>query len=434
MERDVQVTRAGDAARERAKPARKEDVAAKRPHRRQEELARKRMTRKKRKRQRILLLVGVAICLALAIICPGTLFFLNQKYANTAYGMRYETNAFTKSLYEDRLYASSLCVGTEKALEYGDFDSDWVGFHEEVVHLGEKAALFDVEHCQTLYSNKVFEKLYSASTTKLMTAYVTLKYGNLDDVVVVGRNATIFEPEAVLCGLQEGDQITLYDLLCGLLLCSGNDNAVAIAEHISGSVESFAELMNAEAWQLGATHSHFLNPHGLHEEEHYTTAYDLYLIFNACLQDTRFVEIISMYTYTGTMTGADGSVRYGTWRPSNYYLSGNWLSPDGIRVIGGKTGTTNEAGSCLVLYSVTSNSSDGAEHPYISIVMGAPSKPHLYNTMDILLDVAIVSANDVANTDSSSGVDSSADGDYSIATDTPSVTDSEVSPDTGTNH
>ena len=111
------------------------------------------------------------------------------------------------------------------------------------------------------------------------------------------------------------------------------------------------------------------------------------------------------------MTAADGSVRHGTWTPTNHYTGGSRPCPDGIRVVGGKTGTTNEAGSCLVLYSVTSNSPDGREHPFISVVMGAPSKPHLYTKMDVLLGAAVSSANDMANVeDSSSGEDSLTDG------------------------
>ena len=419
MERDVQVRRQGDVARKRRKHDRKrdmererrkhawpEDVAVKDmpPRQRREEMARQRMMRRKRrKRQRLILLAGGVACLIIAIAFPSCLFFYNQKVKNTTYCTRYEAATFTKSLQKDELFASSLCVGTDKVLEYATFDSNWDEFHA--------AALFDLEHARTLYAERVFERLYPASTTKLMTAYVALKYGNLDDVVVVGRNVTLLEPEAVLCGLQEGDRISLYDLLCGLILYSGNDNGVAIAEHISGSVESFAQLMNEEAWKLGATNSHFLNPHGLHEEEHYTTAYDLYLILNACIQDPRFVEIASMPSYTGTMTAADGSVRHGTWTPTNHYTGGSRPCPDGIRVVGGKTGTTNEAGSCLVLYSVTSNSPDGREHPFISVVMGAPSKPHLYTKMDVLLGAAVSSANDMANVeDSSSGEDSLTDG------------------------
>ena len=96
---------------------------------------------------------------------------------------------------------------------------------------------------------------------------------------------TDFNWDESVAGLVTGDTLTLYDLLCGLMLCSGNDCGTAIAEHISGSEEAFAELMNKEAARLGATGTHFVNPHGLHDEDHYTPAYDLYLIFNAACAD-----------------------------------------------------------------------------------------------------------------------------------------------------
>ena len=93
------------------------------------------------------------------------------------------------------------------------------------------------------------------------------------------------------------------------MLCSGNDCGTAIAEHISGSEEAFAELMNTEAAKLGATGTHFVNPHGLHDDDHYTTAYDLYLIFNAACKYQLFMDIISMDSYSAEITGADGECK-----------------------------------------------------------------------------------------------------------------------------
>ena len=107
------------------------------------------------------------------------------------------------------------------------------------------------------------------------SAYVALKNGNLDDVVTVSANAANQASDSSVCELKEGDKITLRDLLYGLMLRSGNDAAVAIAEHISGSSEEFVVLMNAEAKALGATGSHFVTPNGLHDEEHYSTVYDM---------------------------------------------------------------------------------------------------------------------------------------------------------------
>ena len=138
--------------------------------------------------------------------------------------------------------------------------------------------------------------------------------------------------------------------------------------------------MNEEAKKLGATGTNFTNPHGLQDENHYTTAYDLYLMFNAALQDERFVEILEKTTYSASITGGDGTARTQEWSPTNYYALGEAKAPDGVRVLGGKTGTTDEAGSCLILYS-----EDIENRPYISIVMGADEKSILYDEMSALL-------------------------------------------------
>lgn len=308
----------------------------------------------------------VAICFFLISI-----FFLGgcSKSQETLI-TEYESEYYNKSLYHGELFAKDLCtVSADVALD---------GFmNDDTLYA---AGLFDVKNERVLYAWKVHERIYPASTTKLMTAYVTLKYGNLDDIVTVGPGALEFEPEAQLCGLQQGDQLTLYDLLCGLILYSGNDCAVAIAEHLSGSVEAFCGIMNQEAWEMGATQTHFVNPHGLHDPQHYTTAYDLYLIFNECIKDQRFLDIISLSSYTASITGADGLVRTAEWIPTNFYSAGLVEMPEGVNVIGGKTGTTDEAGACVILFS-----KDLEENPYISIIMGAADKLLLYQEMTELL-------------------------------------------------
>ena len=143
-------------------------------------------------------------------------------------------------------------------------------------------------------------------------------------------------------------------------------------------------MMNEEAASLGATGTHFVNPHGLHDENHYTTAYDLYLIFNECIKDERFVEIISMDSYDGTLTGVDGTVRKETWTPTQAYGAGEATEPTGIRVLGGTTGTTELAGHCVILYDEDLN-----EHPYISVIMGADGPTRLYEQMNELMQAGI---------------------------------------------
>lgn len=312
---------------------------------------------------------GAAACLILALTITGC--GLGSSYDQAAI---YENTNYDKSLYRGSLFAEDLCV-TDKDVTLSGFSDD------SSLHA---AGLFDIKNEKVLYAYQLHEKLFPASTTKTMTAYLTLKYGNLDDIVTVSSNATDFAADEQICNLQTGDQVSLYDLLCGLVLHSGNDCAVAIAEHLAGSVEAFADMMNEEARALGATNTHFVNPHGLQDEDHYTTAYDLYLMFNACVQDQRFLDIISLPSYTGELTGADGTYRTEQWMPTNYYSLGEAYAPNGVEIFGGKTGTTDEAGSCVILYS-----QDLENNPYISIVMGADDKTILYDDMTNLLAAGI---------------------------------------------
>ncbi len=331
--------------------------------------------RRKKNPMRMVSLAASFMTVILLLGGVGYFYYQYQAKRQPLYCALYEAEHYNQSLYRGDFFAQDLCVASENVPLDGF--SDDPGLHA--------AGLFDVEQEQVLYADRLYARLYPASTTKLLTAYLTLKYGNLEDVVTVSDTAvSYFEPEATLCGLQAGDQVTLYDLLCGLLLASGNDNAVVIAEYLGGSIEGFAEKMNQEARSLGATHTHFVNPHGLHEEDHYTTAYDLYLMFNACIKDSRFLDIIAMKSYTGTLTGADGSVRTEEWPASNYYSAGLKEAPPGIQVVGGKTGTTDQAGSCVVLYDL-----DSAGKPFISIVMGAGDKEILYNDMSGLLTAGL---------------------------------------------
>ena len=165
------------------------------------------------------------------------------------------------------------------------------------------------------------------------------------------------------------------------LLYSANDVAMMIAENISGSVDKFVELMNQEAKALGATNTHFVNPHGLTDPQQYTTAYDLYLIFNEALKYEKFVEIIQTTSYDTTYYNIKNEPINISVNNTNKFLNGKESSPDNVTVIGGKTGTTNAAGHCLMLLAKDNN---GA--PYISIVLRAESSDSLYAQMTDLLE------------------------------------------------
>lgn len=285
----------------------------------------------------------------------------------------YETENYNTSLYEGDLFASDLCVAsTDVALEDAP---DTSGLYA--------AALFDVNNKNTDFAYKVHERLYPASTTKIMTALVAIKNADLSDVVTVSSaaDAKNFAADESTCGIQAGDQMTLSDLLYGLLLQSGNDNAVAIAEYVGGSVENFVQMMNDEAQNLMATNTHFVNSNGLHNENHYTTAYDLYLIFNECIKHDEFIQMIQADSYTANITAADGTVRHDTWKPTNFYATGEAALPKNATIVGGKTGTTSLAGNCLILLE-----KDSSDNPYISIVMGADTKALLYQDMTALIN------------------------------------------------
>lgn len=287
--------------------------------------------------------------------------------------LSYEKENYSKNIYQAELFAEDLCVSAEDvSLEGFDGDSS--------LHA---MGLFNVTDGEVIYGQDLFTRLYPASTTKILTALVAIKNSNLDDVVTVSSaaSASSFSWDASIAGLQTGDQLTLRDLLYGLMLPSGNDSAVAIAEYVGGTEENFMEMVNEEAQNLMATGTHFVTPNGLHDEDHYTTAYDMYLIFNEAVKYDEFVDIISADSYTAQITSADGAVRSVTWKPTSFYARGKAALPTGATVIGGKTGYTGEAGNCLVLLD---QAADGDY--YISIVMGAADKPLLYQDMTALID------------------------------------------------
>lgn len=246
--------------------------------------------------------------------------------------------------------------------------------------VAEGAGVFNLDTKEVTYSQNLFGRLYPASTTKILTAYIIIKNCNLDDMVTVSENAVTQSRDSSVCGLNAGDVISVRDLLYGLMLASGNDAAIVLAEYYSGSVEAFAEVMNEEALKLGASNSHFVNPNGLPDEDHYTTVYDMYLIFQEALKLEQFITIIGTADVEVTFQDASGNMVSKQWTNTNRYLTGEKEMPEGVTVIGGKTGTTNAAGYCLVLYSVNSNN-----ERIVSIVFKADGRSNLYLLMSQIL-------------------------------------------------
>lgn len=293
------------------------------------------------------------------------------KYENVV--TEYEADNYNIDIYTGELYSQNLCVSAED-VEIKGFTSDDSLY---------ASALFDVTNSKVAFADNIHDRVYPASTTKILTALVAMENCNLDEIVTISKKASAssFAYDEQVCRLKEGDTLTLEALLNGLLIWSGNDAAVAIAEYVGGSIEEFAAMMNQKANELMATNTHFVTPNGLHDEEHYTTVYDLYLIFNECIKHEEFVKIISSDSYVADIIDADGKERQEKWESTSFYAREIVLEPEGGKVIGGKTGYTGEAGNCLILLN-----EDEYGRYYISIVMGADDKPLLYEDMTAIIN------------------------------------------------
>ena len=281
------------------------------------------------------------------------------------------------------LAKESLKAKTEGEFLYEDicFETENVSNGTEYPFKAEAAGAFCVTDRTVLYSKNIYEKVYPASTTKLLTALTAFKYGKLDSVYTVREdNCGVNTPGAQLCGFKMGDTLTLEQLLYCLMIYSGNDAAVAVAECVSGTVEDFVKKMNEEAAKLGAKDTHMSNPSGLHALDHYTTPFDIYLIFHECLKNKQLTQIISTKKYTAVFKDIYGSEKTMDMEATNLYFAGKKTPPEGITVIAGKTGVTVAAGYCLIILS-----EDAAGKQYITCAFKSTSYDDLYNDMNELL-------------------------------------------------
>ena len=212
--------------------------------------------------------------------------------------------------------------------------------------------LIDADSGKILYSKNANTKMYPASTTKIMTAILTLENCKLDDVAIASHNAVYSIPYGYsVATIQEGEELTIEQLLNVLLIPSANDAAVVLAEHIAGSVETFSDMMNSKAVELGCKNTHFVNPNGIHDEEHYSTAYDLALIGKYAMQFDTFRTIVQKTSYSLPKTNKydkedrlfnttnDLIKKNYSSSPTNYYYQ---------YATGAKTGYTDAAKSCIV--------------------------------------------------------------------------------------
>ena len=227
------------------------------------------------------------------------------------------------------------------------------------------AVVMEARTGRVLYSRNMKARRFPASTTKAMTLIVALEKGNMDDVVTVSRRAAGTEGSTLW--LEEGKKVRFGDLLYGIIMRSGNDGTVAVAEHVAGNVDAFARMMTEKAREIGAADTYFVNPHGLPDERHYTTAYDMALIASYGYRNPVFVDIVKTKEKTIPWGGDPADF----WRNENQML---WLY-DGAN--GVKTGYTDAAGRCLVA---------GAERDGIQLVAVVLDSIYMWNDSIAMLD------------------------------------------------
>lgn len=231
--------------------------------------------------------------------------------------------------------------------------------------MSRSACLMNMITGEIVYEKNSRQRLPMASTTKIVTALTAILNSDPDDIVTVSQNAVMQEGSSAY--LEPGAALTMRDALYGLMLNSGNDAAVAVAENVSGSVEKFAEEMTSLARKAGAKNTLFKNPNGLHDENHYTTAEDLALLTRYAMQNEEFKRIVSSTEYMAKMTLADGTVK------NVQYINHNKLLRMYEGCIGVKTGFTKAAGRCLV----SAAEREGAA--YIAVTLNDPDdwKDHM---------------------------------------------------------
>ena len=218
------------------------------------------------------------------------------------------------------------------------------------------AVLIEADTGRVLYSKNMDQQLPMASTTKIMTALITLEADNLDEVFEVDENAIMVEGSSM--GLQKGDSASLRTLACGMLLPSGNDAANAAAVRIAGSLEAFAEFMNARAAALGMKNTHFVTPSGLDDEAHYSTAYDMALLARTALNNYSFRDLCSRNI---------AKVEFGNPPYERWLKNHNRLLQSYEGAIGVKTGFTKKSGRCLV------SAAERGDVRLIAVTLNAPN-------------------------------------------------------------
>lgn len=248
----------------------------------------------------------------------------------------------------------------------------------------EAALLVDLTEGKILFNKNAHMREYPASITKIFTAYLAIRNGNFEDRCM--GDEVVFPNDSMLCDFRPGDVIPFDIVLHGALIQSGNNAATALACYVKDSVPEFVAYMNEEARKLGATQTNFVNCNGLSDPNHYTTAYDMYLMFKEAVKYPYFVQTIGCAKYTNTFkrtTAINTYVIKAQYENPNEYLRGVRQPKEGIKILGGKSGHATSAKFTYVMLSEYNG------HKYASITMKANNYTEVFDDMDYLSDVII---------------------------------------------
>ncbi len=327
--------------------------------------------------------MGKAVLYYILVIAIGAFVCFYVYNKNSHFNNTYDVNTINEvDLNEEIPHCSMLGYQSKYAVPPAKFDLKAGQFQNDCY----AAILIDDTAREPIVAYNAYRRIYPASTTKLMTALVVcdaLDQGkiSLDEVVTLDYTPDVSEPGAVRSFLHAGDSITIRNLLYGLLMKSYNDYAVILANYVGGSYDTFIEMMNTKAYQIGATNSHFANPHGLHDDNHYVTAYDMYLIEKEASKYDVIKEIDACKSFSYTYVNSADVTVTDDISPTNLFLSGNFSLPSNITILDWKTGTTDLAGNIMCMRIKID------KKEYSMFVADAKSPDDLYNKLSIMFNL-----------------------------------------------
>lgn len=313
-------------------------------------------------------LITIFILLITAIFITGTV----KNNINDIYAAPADMDIYT----DENLLADSAYIQTmTDAVVPADMDLNSSGYDSMYFHL-----VIDETDKEVIAAKNPHMRMYPASMTKLMTAIIVceqLEAGIIskDDMLTLDRNYFIDVPGVGYSELTYGCSISIDNLMHGLLIESNNYYALILADYIAGDTESFCKMMNDKAYSIGATNTHYMNPHGLDNYEHYSTAYDTYLIIKEAASHPYITEIAKLPEYSYIYYDPYGYEVTADITATNMFVNGRATLPSGYSITAWKTGTTTGAGNCLSLYL------EGNGHKYVVVASSGIDRKDLYNSI-----------------------------------------------------